>query len=172
MNFLELAKKRYSCRKYLSKKVEQEKLAQILEAARVAPTGVNRQAQKLIVVQEPAGLEKIGKAAKIFGAPMAIIVCSDIEKVWERPFDNKKLTDIDASILTDHMMMAATDLGLDTVWVCYFKPDIIKAEFNIPENYEPINILVIGYRDCEPLSPDRHHETRVPLNELIVEESF
>ncbi len=172
MNFLKLAKKRYSCRKYLDKKVEKAKLDIILEAARVAPTGVNRQAHKLIVVQEPTGLEKIEKAARIFGAPLAIIVCSDKERVWERPFDSKKLTDIDASILTDHMMLQATDLGLDSVWVCYFKPDIIRTEFNIPDNYEPVNILVIGYRDCEPLSPDRHNETRLPLKELVIEESF
>lgn len=77
---------------------------------------------------------KIGKATNIYGAPLAIIVCSDTNKVWTRPFDGKKLTDIDASIITDHMMMEATYLGLGSVWVCYFKPDILKAEFKIPDN--------------------------------------
>ena len=66
-------------------------------------------------------------------------------KAWTRPFDNKQTTDIDASILTDHMMLQATELGLGTVWVCFFKPDVIKKEFQLPDNLEPINILAIGY---------------------------
>lgn len=60
------------------------------------------------------------------GAPLAIIVCADHNKAWVRPFDKKQTGDIDASILTDHMMLQATELGLGTVWVCYFKPDVIK----------------------------------------------
>lgn len=62
-----------------------------------------------------------------------------------RPFDSKQTTDIDATILTDHMMLQATELGLGTVWVCYFRPDVIKKEFQLLENLEPVNILVIGY---------------------------
>lgn len=126
MDFLTLAKKRYSVRAYTKQKVEKEKLDAILEAAHVAPTGGNCQPQHLIVVQSDEGLRKIGKATNIYGAPLAIIVCSDTNKVWTRPFDGKKLTDIDASIITDHMMMEATYLGLGSVWVCYFKPDILK----------------------------------------------
>lgn len=108
MDFLTLAKKRYSVRAYTKQKVEKEKLDAILEAAHVAPTGGNCQPQHLIVVQSDEGLRKIGKATNIYGAPLAIIVCSDTNKVWTRPFDGKKLTDIDASIITDHMMMEAT----------------------------------------------------------------
>lgn len=144
MDFLTLAKKRYSVRAYTKQKVEKEKLDAILEAAHVAPTGGNCQPQHLIVVQSDEGLRKIGKATNIYGAPLAIIVCSDTNKVWTRPFDGKKLTDIDASIITDHMMMEATYLGLGSVWVCYFKPDILKAEFKIPDNLEPVNILVLA----------------------------
>ena len=57
----------------------------------------------------------------------------------------KQTGDIDAAILTDHMMLEATELGLGTVWVCYFQPDVIRKEFDLPDNLEPINILVIGY---------------------------
>lgn len=67
---------------------------------------------------------------------LVIIVCSDRNTTWTRPFDGKKLTDIDASIITDHMMMEATDLGLGSVWICYFKPDVLKKEFVIPEGLE------------------------------------
>lgn len=129
MNFLELAKKRYSVREYDSRPVEKEKIDKILEAAHVAPTAANLQPVKLIVVQEKEQLNKLSKAANIYHAPLAIIVCADHEKAWVRPFDQKQTTDIDASILTDHMMLQATELGLGTVWVCYFKPDIVKKSF-------------------------------------------
>lgn len=167
MNFLDLVKSRYSVRSYSEKKVESEKLNMILEAAHVAPTAANLQPVRLLVVQGENGLAKIGKAANIYGAPLAIIVCSDHSVAWKRPFDNKQTTDIDASIVTDHMMLEATELGLGTVWVCYFKPDIIKQEFNLPDTLEPINILAVGYSDEQPASPKRHATQRIPLSEFV-----
>jgi nitroreductase len=172
MDFLELAKRRYSVRKYKDKKVEKEKLLKILEAGRVAPTGANTQPQRLIVIQEEKGLDKIKKAANVFGAPLAIIVCGDHKSVWKRPFDGKDILDIDTSIVTDHMMLQAIELGLGTLWVCYFDPAIIRKEFNLPEDVEPVNILAIGYSDCEPASPDRHEKTRKPIEQTVYYETL
>ena len=172
MSFLEMAEARYSVRDYTDKKVEQEKLKKILEAAHVAPTAANKQPVRLIVVQEDEGLKKIGKAANIFGAPLAIIVCSDHTKAWTRPFDQKKTTDIDAAILTDHMMMEAAELGLGSVWICYFKPDVIRQEFQLPDTLEPVNILAIGYANGSPADPKRHVTQRIPLDELVYYENL
>ncbi|MDE7057713.1 MAG: nitroreductase family protein [Lachnospiraceae bacterium] len=167
MDFLEIAKKRYSVRSYSDRKVEGEKLDKILQAAHIAPTAANLQPVHLIVVQKKDGLEKIGKGANIYGAPLAIIVCADHNKAWVRPFDKKKTSDIDASILTDHMMMEATELGLGSVWVCYFKPDVIRKEFSLPDNLEPINILAIGYSNEAAADPERHSQNRIPIKELV-----
>ena len=167
MDFINIAKSRSSVRDYNNKKVEPEKLEKILEAAHVAPTAANLQPVHLIVVQSEEGLAKIGKAANIYGASLAIIVCADHDKAWVRPFDGKQTGDIDASILTDHMMLEATELGLGSVWIYYFKPDVIKEEFNLPDNLEPVNILAIGYSDEKPASLTRHEETRMPLSDLI-----
>lgn len=172
MNFLEIAKKRYSVRSYTGKKVEQEKLDKILLAAHVAPTAANMQPVKLIVVQSDEGLNKVGKAANIYGAPLAIIVCCEHEKAWTRPFDRKQTVDIDASILTDHMMIEATELGLGSVWICYFKPDVIQKEFNLPDTLEPVNILAVGYSDESPADPERHATQRVPLSDLVYYEKL
>ena len=172
MNFLELAKKRFSVRHFEAKKVEEEKLLQILEAGRVTPTAANHQPQRLIVVRGDAGLAKLKKAANIYDAPLAVIVCADRDEAWKRPFDGKDTVDIDASIVTDHMMMEATELGLGTVWICYFKPDVLKKEFNIPNHTEPVNILAIGYPKGEIASPDRHDKDRKPLKETVFYESF
>lgn len=172
MNFLDLAKIRCSTRDYQSKKVEPQKLHELLAAAQVAPTAANLQPVRLIVVQEQAGLDKIGKAANIFHAPLAIIVCADRSKAWTRPFDGMNTAQIDASILTDHMMLAATDQGLASLWICYFKPDVLKQEFNLPESLEPVNILAVGYSSGPPTSPDRHSTSRIPLAELVHYESI
>lgn len=166
MNILEIAKKRFSTRSYLDKEISQETLDIILDAAHVAPTAANLQPVRLIVVKSNEAKAKLSKAANIYNAPIAIIVCADTSKSWERPFDGMKTTDIDASIITDHMMLTATEQGLGSVWICYFKPDVVKSEFNLPENLEPINILALGYTN-EKANPARHSSQRIPKEELI-----
>ena len=172
MDFITIAKTRCSIRSYTDQKVEPEKLEKILEAAHVAPTAANLQPVHLIAVQSEEGLAKISKAAGIYGAPLAIIVCADHNKAWVRPFDQKQTGDIDASILTDHMMLQATELGLGSVWVCYFKPDVLRQEFDLPANLEPVNILAVGYAGEDFTDPERHGQTRIPVSELVSYESL
>ena len=162
-----IAKQRFSVRSYTDRPVEREKLEKILEAAHVAPTAANLQPVRLIVVRSAEGLAKIGQAANIYGAPLAIIVCADHEKAWVRPFDGKQTGDIDAAILTDHMMLQATELGLGSAWVCYFKPDVISREFALPPHLEPVNILAVGYGTGETADPERHEKMRIPVSQLV-----
>ena len=167
---LDIAKKRYSVRKYEDKPVEKEKLEKILTSAHVAPTAANLQPVKLLVVQDKERLKSIAKAGNIYNAPLAIIVCADHSKAWTRPFDNKQTADIDASILTDHMMLQATELGLGSVWVCYFNPDILCREFELPEHLEPINILAIGYSNAGTADTSRFDRQRIALSQLVTYE--
>ena len=76
-------------------------------------------------------------------------------------------TDIDASIVTDHMMLEATEQGLGSVWICYFKPDILKKELELPDNLEPINILAVGYSEEPEAGADRHDTQRLPLDKMV-----
>lgn len=172
MNFLELVKGRYSVRKYESKQVEAEKLQQILAAAHVAPSGLNKQPVKLIVVQQEEGLNKVKKAANIYDAPLIIIACGDHNMAGVIHFNGKSVVDIDTSIATDHMMLQASALGLGTVWICGFDPAVISKEFALPDYLEPINILAIGYAAGEPASPDRHAVTRKALSEIVAYEKL
>jgi nitroreductase len=172
MNFLELAKKRYSVRNYTNQKVEKDKLDLILEAGRIAPTAANRQPQRLLVIESQEGLLKLQKAADVHGAPLAVVIFGDKKSVWKRPQDGKITIDIDASIVTDHLMHEATGLGLATLWMTWFDPKIINKEFNVPKDYEPVNILLIGYSSGNALSPDRHNTTRKALKETVFYESF
>lgn len=170
--FSRIGQKRYACRKYLDRKVEPEKLAAVLEAGRVAPTGANRQPQRLIVVESPEGMERLARCTRDFGAPAAVVVCADTSEVWTRKYDGKRIGDIDASIVTDHMMLAAASLGLDTLWICMFKPEAVREEFGLPDTVEPVNILLIGYGADAPASPDRHATLRKPLEETVFYERF
>jgi nitroreductase len=170
MEFIDLVTKRFSARKYTSKKVEPEKLKKILEAGRLAPTACNNQPVKLVVIESEASMEKLGKSSGTFDAPLVIIVCSDLSKCWRRQHDGKVSGDIDASIVTDHMMLQATELGLGSVWVCSFNPDILRREFNIPANFEPVNLLIIGYSDDD--APNPRHFIRKSVEEITVKESF
>lgn len=172
MDFITLAKQRCSVRQYTAQPVEPDKLNQILEAAHIAPTAANLQPVHLLVVQSKEGLAKLGKAANLYGAPLAIVVCADRAKAWVRPFDGKQTGDIDASILTDHMMLQATELGLGSVWICYFKPDVLQKEFAIPAQWEPVNILAVGYSAAPPSNTERFAQARIPLQQLVSYEAI
>lgn len=167
MEFYDLLRKRYAARQYSEQKVESSKLAEILEAARIAPTAKNLQPFKIIVCDNEESLGKLSKAANIYKAPLALLVCGDMEKAWHREWDGKLSQDIDTAIITTHMMLEATNQGLDSVWVCNFKPDILKEEFSLPDNLVPVHILVLGYAQGERPSLSRFKERRKAMAELV-----
>ncbi len=117
-------------------------------------TAANLQPVKILVMEDKTNLARLAKAANIYHAPLAFIVCADQNTAWKRPFDGKQTTDIDASIVTDHMMLQAEQLGLGSVWICYFRHDVVRKEFNIPDNLEVVNILAVGYAD-ERKAPEK-----------------
>lgn len=172
MDFLNLAKERYSCRNYSDKKIESEKLKKILEAGRIAPTACNNQPQRILVIQDENTLEKIKEEVNVYNAPAVLIICCDKNEAWERVFDGKNSAYIDAAIVTDHMMLEAVSQNIDSVWICYFKPDVIRKVLNIPENFEIINILALGYGTQPKPSSERHNTTRKLLNETVFFEKF
>lgn len=173
MDFLQLAKQRHSVRKYKKQNIEDEKVFYILEAGRVAPTAANAQPQKILMIRTEKGLNKAAKAVKTFNAPLIFIVCGDKKAAWTRPHDSKNMLDIDTSIVTDHMMLAAQSIGISTCWMTHFDPDILRKEFNIPEDFEPINILLAGYSDeTAPADENRHEKTRKVLSKTVFSESF
>jgi nitroreductase len=171
-SFLDLAKSRFSVRKYENREVEAEKLTAILEAGRIAPTAANKQPCIFLVLNDEESIKKLCKACNPHGAPLAIVVCTEKTTAWVRPFDKANMSEIDTTIAADHMMMCAQDLGLSSCWITYFDPKIVRKEFNIPDNVVPINILAIGYGADEPQSPDRFSETRKPLDTMVKYSTF
>jgi len=167
MEFLELAKSRYSVRKFDKKQVEQEKLDKILLAGHIAPTGCNYQPQRVIVLNDQNSLEKLKLCTKYhFDCPLALIVCYNSNECWTRKYDGVQCGMVDASIVTTHMMLQAWELGVGTTWVMSFNPQELKKQFNIPDELIPTAILTLGYpaEDC-PVNP-LHYKTK-PIEEVV-----
>jgi nitroreductase len=172
MTFLELAQNRYSVRKFSSKPVEKEKIDLILRAAQLAPTAVNYQPQHILVIESEEALEKFRRCTKYhFDAPMAFLICYDKEISWKRGFDGLDNGNIDASIVTTHMMLEAADLGLGTTWVGYFDPKLVIETFEIPERLVPVALLPVGY-PAEDARPSHKHTQREPLENIVSYNDF
>jgi nitroreductase len=168
MSFLDLAKKRYSVRKYLDKPVEEEKLERVLQAGRVAPSARNSQPWKIYVIRDKENLEKIAEAYPrpwFKEAPVVLVICGDHSKSWVKS-NGKDHCDIDVAILTDHITLAAAEEGLGTCWVCAFDSEKCSEILGLGENIEPIVVLPLGYPFGEA-DTTRHDKDRLPLNEII-----
>jgi len=173
MDFLDLAKKRYSCRGYDTKPVEDDKLNLILEAGRVAPSAVNHQPWHFIVIRDKENLKIIHPVYHrdwYKKAPCLIIICGDHNQSWIRK-DGKDHCDIDIAIAVDHITLQATELGLGTCWVCNFDKDLCIELLNLPQNLEPIVIIPLGY-PLDSKNPNRHKEERKPIGEIVSYEKY
>lgn len=164
MDFSELIKARYSVRAYKADPVEEEKLQQVLEAARLAPTAANRQSFQIIVVKTAGREEELGR---VYGrdwfvqAPLVICACGLPAKNWVRS-DGKNYNDVDVAIVMDHLILAAADLGLGTCWIAAFDPDAAREVLGLPEGVEPIAFTPLGY-PADTARPKK----RKPLEELV-----
>ena len=176
MDFLELAKTRWSVRDYDARPVEQEKIDRILEAARLAPTGANRQPQRLYVLQSEEALARVRAATRMaFNAPLVIILCAKVEEAWHNQRetvmrgtveDVYSVAEMDVSIVCDHMQLAATELGLGTLWVRGYDTQALVDAFDFPEGVVPICILDVGYPSATA-KPAKMHADRKPLSETV-----
>jgi len=173
MNFLQLAKERYSVRKFSNKKVEKEKLDLILEAGRVAPTALNYQPQRILVLDTEESLSKLKLCTRYhFNAPLVLLVCYDSTVSWKRSFDKEDMGDVDASVVTTHMMLQVAELGLGTTWVGGFNPDTIKETFALPEYLVPVVLLPIGYPSSDSAPHPQLHYNRYDINDTVFHNSF
>ena len=171
MEFKEVVKNRYSCKKYDGRNITQEQLEAILEAGRLAPTGCNYQPQRIYVIQSGEAMKKAAESgASLCGCPVAMLVCYDINEVWKNPrdryFENYNCGEQDCSIVAANMMYEAQELGLRSLWIRGFDAlDIIEL-FDLPENHIPVMILALGY-PSETSRPAHLHGKRKELSETV-----
>jgi nitroreductase len=165
VDYFDVIQKRHSVRSYRPDPVEPEKLAQILEAARLAPTAVNYQPFKIIVIETKGREEELKKVYHrdwFSQAPLILGVCVITDKCWVRN-DNKRFGDVDAAIVMDHLILAATALELGTCWVGAFKLKVAKEVLNIDDNLEPVAFTPLGYP-----ADATFKKVRKSLEELVI----
>jgi len=165
MDFFELIQSRYSVRAYKSDPVEEEKLQKILEAAQLAPTAANRQPIRVMVIrtaEQKDDLRRIYGGSWFVDAPIVLCVCGVEAEGWVRNHDGKSYLDVDAAIVMDHIILAATALGLGTCWIAAFDPTEARDVLQLPDGVEPIIFTPLGYADAHPGT-----KRRKPIEDIV-----
>ena len=167
MDFKELIKKRYSCKKYDGNQINSEQLQAILEAGRLAPTAKNLQEQHIYVMQSEEALGIIDEVTPCrYGAPTVLVVAFDAEDVYVYPGEQRDSGIEDASIVATHMLLAAKDAGVDSCWINRFNPAELKEKLGLPENEEILMLMDLGYA-AEGAGPLANHNKRKSLDETV-----
>jgi nitroreductase len=164
MEFLELVKRRYSCRNYQSKPVEQEKLDYIMECVRLAPSAVNRQPWRFRIVSSDEDRKKLCQCYSrewFTTAPVIIIASILHDEEWVRS-DGKHHGDIDIAIAVEHLCLAAAEQGVGTCWVCNFDAKLCKSLFALSDNEEAAVLIPLGYP-----ADELREKNRKPISEII-----
>jgi nitroreductase len=165
MEYSRLIAERYSVRAYRPDPVEDDKLRQVLDAARLAPTAANRQPIQLIVMHTAGREEEIGRIYHrpwFIQAPLVIAVCAISSQAWVRESDRFNARLIDAAIVADHLILAAADLGLGTCWVAAFNVEAAREVLRLPPEAEPVIFTPLGYPADQP-----GQKVRKSLEELV-----
>lgn len=156
MDFFETVRRRYSCRSYADRAVEAAKMAQVLEAARLAPSAKNLQDWRFVVVTDRETRQQLQVAANgqafVGQAPVVVAACSNSAY---RMRCGQAAGPIDVSIALEHLALAATSLGLATCWVGSFFPDQVRQILGIPGEIEVVELMTLGYAADEQKNPRR-----------------
>jgi nitroreductase len=166
VSFVDLVRARRSVRAYRPDPVPEALLAQVLEAGRLAPTAGNRQPIRILVVHTAGREDELRRLYPrdwFVAAPVILGVCTIPGEAWLRQrFDGRSYADVDAAIVMDHLVLAATDLGLGTCWVAAFDPTVAREVLAIPDDVEPLLFTPLGFPAEEPQAKERK-----PIAELV-----
>lgn len=157
MSFYELARSRYSVRKYRDVPVEDVTLQTIITAAGIAPSACNRQPWVFIVIRDEHlrfSFMEVYQKEWFVSAPVIIAACCDHEHSWKRS-DGKDYGEIDVALSLDHLTLAAAELGLGTCWIGNFNVKVARKLLKLPDSVEPVALTPLGYPDSST-PPDKN----------------
>lgn len=167
MEFKEVIKNRYSCKKYSNRQVEKSALEAVLSAGRLAPTAKNLQEQHVYVLQSPEALAKIDAVTPCrYGAPTVLVIAFDKNNVFTYPGGKRDSGVEDATIVATHMILAAADESVDSCWINFLDPEKLAETLGLPENEEVLMVMDLGYA-AEGAGPLPNHSSRKELSETV-----
>jgi nitroreductase len=160
MSFLDVIYSRRSIRKYENKQIPIEVLQQILEAGRLAPSAVNRQPFRFVVVNDEQIMKDLCDnliARFVKSAPVAIAGCADVKSLL-----TGKWAVVDTTIAMQNMVIAASALGIGSCWIGACDEGKVKKLLKIPDKYKFVALVTLGYPAEQP-KPKK----KKPLEELF-----
>jgi nitroreductase len=173
MDFYEVVRTRRSVRRYRPDRIPQETLERVLDAARIAPSGSNRQPTRLIVVQDEETKQKLVPMCHDQGfiatAPVVVVACGRDIKYNRGGWMGRYSMVVDVAIAVDHLTLAARAEGLGTCWIGSFDNEALKKFFRLPEDVDVVALTPLGYPDGEPFTGP---EGRIPLADFVYWESW
>lgn len=171
LNLFEVIERRRSIRSYRSNPIPDEHLKKILEAARLAPSGGNRQPSRFIVVRERERKRALAKSSSnqtfIADADVVVVTLSD-PTIYSSLGTKRRIPHLqDPMIAVEHMILAATALGYGTCWIGAFNEDEVKRILNVPDELVVVALLPIGVPNENP--PPK---PRKPFKEIFFSEVY
>ncbi len=167
MEFTDVIRNRYSCKKFDGRPVAKEQLDAILEAGRLAPTAKNLQEQHIYVVQSAEGLAKVDELTPCrYGAATVLVVAFDADNVYTYPGGKRDSGVEDAAIVATHMLLAAKSVGVESCWLNRLDPDLTAQAFGLPANEKVLMMMDLGYA-AEGAGPLPPHSARKALDETV-----
>lgn len=164
MEFYDVIRLRRSIRSYKSVPVPDDVLERIGEAVNFAPTACNRQPFRLLLLKNEAKRRDVCKHYKapwLAEAPVVAVMIGNEPEAWRR-LEGDSIVDVDAAIAMEHFVLAATEEGLGTCWVCAFNRAGVDAALELPEGQRSIALSPLGYANAQP-GPFM----RKPLNQVF-----
>ncbi len=166
MDVYEAIRARCSVRAYQARPVEADKLARILEAARLAPSARNMQAWKLVVVKDAACRQSLAEAAEqpfVAQAPVVVaVVSTDPARVMHCGVPSAP---VDTAIVADHITLAAVAEGLGTCWICHFDQPACRKVLGVPDTAMVMEMILLGYPEGSASSKKRKSIEEIVCNE-------
>jgi nitroreductase len=166
---------RKSIRSYSERPVEEGKINFVLECARLAPSWANRQCWRFIVVRDKDLIQQISKATIINrwikNVPVVIVACADPDLSGVKNGIN--YYSVDVAISMEHIILAATDVGLGTCWIAEYNETKLKELLRVPNRIKIVAISPLGYATETPGFADKTREfvtgrkKRKSLSEIV-----
>ena len=168
MTLLDTIRKRYSCRSYQERPIEQEKLDTLFEAARLAPSARNAQDWRFVVVTDKQTKHQVAETTnrpQVFEeAGVIIVACSNSDYIMTC---GQAIGPIDIAIALEHIALQATELGLATCWIGSFYPEKVRTILGIPDDIAIIELMTVGYPADSPKQPSRE-----PMEKIVCYEKW
>lgn len=164
-DFIDVILKRRSIRKFTDQPLEREKLIQLLEAAMAAPSAMNGQPWEFIVVTDKEVIDRLRKALPFGKMNAPAIICVMGSARMQKNKAGDKFWVQDCSAATENILLAATALGLGSVWVGIHPVAMFKRQvsdiLNLPDGVTPLNLIYLGYPAEEKRPRTQYEVARV-----------